>query len=382
MRGNDPQSESDELVEEIAQRIGALGGEAGPATEADRRELEALAGRVLELQVQRVEAYRRLCRTRGLDLPAAGWSRPGAWRASPAVPARAFKEPELELWTAQPRIVFRSSGTTAGAHRRSEHHHPHPELYRRIVEASFPGACIDQGLLCGRERVPMLSLVPSLHDVPDSSLGFMIDHVLDRWGANDSLSALGTGGLDADGARAFLAEHAKSRRPVLVLSTALALARLLDALEERPLDHALAPGSVIFETGGFKGSERELARDDLLERSLDRLGVPPSRIVREYGMTELTSQAYTRVLAGGDPDTFHAPPWLFWWLVDPSTGEPVAPRREGLIAFFDLGNVGSISHLLTEDVGRAAGDGGFELVGRASDAELRGCSLTAEELLR
>ena len=55
------------------------------------------------------------------------------------------------------------------------------------------------------------------------------------------------------------------------------------------------------------------------------------------------------------------------------------PAPTGLLAVFDLANVGSVLHLLTEDLARVE-DGGFRLLGRASGAELRGCSLTAEEL--
>jgi hypothetical protein len=59
----------------------------------------------------------------------------------------------------------------------------------------------------------------------------------------------------------------------------------------------------------------------------------------------------------------------------PPDGEP------GLLAFFDLANVGSALHVLTEDLG-AVESGGFRLDGRAPDADLRGCSLLAEELGR
>ena len=59
--------------------------------------------------------------------------------------------------------------------------------------------------------------------------------------------------------------------------------------------------------------------------------------------------------------------------------EEAAPGSTGLLAVFDLANVGSAVHLLTEDLGVADGDG-FQLVGRAAGAELRGCSLTVEEL--
>jgi hypothetical protein len=52
-----------------------------------------------------------------------------------------------------------------------------------------------------------------------------------------------------------------------------------------------------------------------------------------------------------------------------------------MIALFDLANLGSAVHLLTQDLGRAE-EGGLRLLGRASEAELRGCSLTVEELRR
>ena len=53
----------------------------------------------------------------------------------------------------------------------------------------------------------------------------------------------------------------------------------------------------------------------------------------------------------------------------------------GLLAVFDLANLGSAVHLLTEDLGVAEGEG-FRLLGRAAGAELRGCSLVVEELRR
>ena len=62
-----------------------------------------------------------------------------------------------------------------------------------------------------------------------------------------------------------------------------------------------------------------------------------------------------------------------------NTNQLSSPSRVGLISVFDLANVGSAVHLLTEDLGIAEGDG-FRLLGRAAGAELRGCSLVVEEL--
>jgi len=165
----------------------------------------------------------------------------------------------------------------------------------------------------------------------------------------------------------------------VLLATALALSGLLDALERLDLRFRLPAGSRLFETGGFKGRRVEVTREELLARAADRLGLPSTHVVREYGMTELTSHFYTAVLAEGDPDLFVTPPWVRVRVLDPETLEESTPGTRGLLAVLDLANVGSAVHVLTEDLG-VAEPGGFRLAGRAAGAELRGCSLAAEEL--
>jgi acyl-protein synthetase LuxE len=76
---------------------------------------------------------------------------------------------------------------------------------------------------------------------------------------------------------------------------------------------------------------------------------------------------------------FVGPHWTRVRLLDPETLEEVPAGTPGLVSVFDLANLGSAVHLLTEDLGIAEGDG-FRLVGRAAGAELRGCSLVVEEL--
>ena len=96
-------------------------------------------------------------------------------------------------------------------------------------------------------------------------------------------------------------------------------------------------------------------------------------------MTELTSQAYTAVLADGDADLFFCPQWMRFRVLDPTTLEECDEGATGILALLDLANLGSAVHVLTEDLAVREG-AGFRLVGRAAGAELRGCSLTAEEL--
>jgi hypothetical protein len=108
-----------------------------------------------------------------------------------------------------------------------------------------------------------------------------------------------------------------------------------------------------------------------------RLGVPASRIVCEYGMSELSSQAYDSVAGIGGARRFDFPPWARAQIISPETGREVGEAETGLIRIFDLANVYSVMAIQTEDLGARRG-GGFELLGRAASAETRGCSLRSE----
>jgi hypothetical protein len=338
-------------------------------TAPEAEAFEELALAAFAWQLERIEPYRRLCERRGATPETVH-----DWRQVPPVPAAAFKSLTL---AAGPAVeVFRSSGTTATAdEQRSVHHQPFPDLYRRVIDVSFPRFCLPH--VSG--RLPILSLIPTREQLPDSSLSFMADYILGQYGGPESATAFGPRGVDAVKARSWAGARQREGRPVLVLATAFALAQWLEALERLGLKFRLPPGSAIFETGGFKGKTTELTRGDLLARAQDWLGVPPDFVVREYGMTELTSQCYTRALLGGNTDLFVAPHWVRVRILDPETLEEAAAGTPGLIAVFDLANLGSAVHLLTEDLGVAEREG-FRLLGRAAGAELRGCSLVVEEL--
>ncbi len=327
---------------------------------------EALALEAFAYQFERIAPYRAMCE-RADKTPATVAS----WREVPMVPAAAFAT--VELATAPPVETFRSSGTTGAA--RSVHRHPFPDLYRAVVDATFPSACLPRG-----GRPPMLALVPPREVAPDHSLGFMVDHVLARFGGEGSAHAFGARGVEIGAARSWLAARQREHRPALLLTTSFALADLLDSLARMDLRLRLAPGSAVFETGGFKGRAETIDRAELLARLGTHLGLGERDVVAEYGMTELTSQAYTATLSGGDPSLFLPPAWMRVRALAPETLAELPHGEGGILAIFDLANVGSALHLLTEDFGRTEANGGFRLEGRAAEAALRGCSLLAEEL--
>ena len=170
-------------VERIARFIGGTTGEG----------FEALALDAFAHQYERQEAYRAVCERGGATPDTVR-----RWEDVPLVPTLAYKR--LRLASEAPREIFRSSGTSAPE--RSVHHHPYPELYRRTIEASFPTFALPT---TGTAETPILSLIPSRDQLPDSSLSFMVDHVLATWGDATSGYALGRVGVDARKLRAWLA---------------------------------------------------------------------------------------------------------------------------------------------------------------------------------
>jgi hypothetical protein len=61
------------------------------------------------------------------------------------------------------------------------------------------------------------------------------------------------------------------------------------------------------------------------------------------------------------------------------TLRPLKAGQTGLLSFFDLANAGSVSALLTEDLGNVAADGTVRIFGRVLASDPRGCALVIEQ---
>jgi hypothetical protein len=190
----------------------------------------------------------------------------------------------------------------------------------------------------------------------------------------------GAWSLDIDAVLASLPPHPPSaiRHPLMILGTAFSFVHLLDFLVENHLPLDLPQGSWVMETGGYKNRSRVMPKAELHELITQRLGVGRENIICEYGMSELSSQAYDSATHPPSsifhPRVFHFPPWARAQIISPETGREVADGETGLIRIFDLANVFSVAAIQTEDLGVRRGEG-FELIGRAEMAEPRGCSL-------
>ena len=345
---------------------------------ADEDQFDHLASALFALQFARVEPYRRFCETRGV--------RPDKithWTEIPPVPTEAFKERDISsLPPCERTTIFRSSGTTA--QRPSRHFHSAESL--AIYESSIL-PWFKQHLLPDRERFQFISLTPPPGLVRDSSLVHMLGTVQREFGSAETrftgtIDAAGAWVLDHGAALTALRSAIDAQRSLAILGTAFSFVHLLSLLSLRDVCLRLPVGSRVMETGGYKGRSRALPKAELHAHITRHLGVPASHIVCEYGMSELSSQAYDCV-AGYHPSglnastlqrTFHFPPWARVRIVSPETGRQVGEGETGLIQVYDLANVWSVMAVQTEDLGIRRGDG-FELLGRAALAEQRGCSL-------
>lgn len=354
----------------------------GQPLETFESEFNALACELFKAQVESNAALAQLCRHRGVkstDIE--------RWEDVPAVPTAAFKEAEWTCLKPHERVcVFHSSGTTQ--HRPSQHFHSADSL--SLYEDSLRYGFERSALAPSRGgRVAMLFLTPDPSKVPRSSLAHMMS-ILNRDYAISGARFLGD--MDAEGGWTIREEDwiralnaaTQNGCPVVVFGTAFNWVQALDCLDRRGLSFELPSGSSAMETGGYKGRTRALAKQDLHHWMQRRLGLQLDRIVCEYGMSELSSQAYdvlsnplelaTAPMNRGGDRLFRFPPWARVRVISPEHGREVAVGEVGLLRIVDLANAYSVMAVQTEDLGRKA-EHGFEWIGRLGTAEARGCSL-------
>ncbi len=339
---------------EWGRRLAAIRGEA---------DFNRLALELFAWQFARSEPYRLLARGAGATPRTVR-----DWREIPAVPQELFKKKTLFCHpVAQARHLYLTSGTTTG--QSGVQRLLHADLYREAALRTVAAL----GPLKGKRLLFFLTASP--REKPSSSLGAMFGFFKAAWGGPGSAFFVKGDELKLAALRRALEKAAKAGKPVGLLGTAFSFVHLIDAGGE-PL--RLPKGSFVLETGGFKGRIREVAKPELYRLLSLRLGVPERDIWNEYGMTELSSQAYARGAAG----EHRLPPWTRLATVDPATGKVLPAGRRGLARWIDLANVDGVLALETQDLAaRTRADfRGFKLIGRLPSLPRRGCSVPAEDL--
>jgi len=375
----------DQTAIDLEQRVLTLIAH-GVAQPTAGEEFDQLARAVFAFQFERCTPYRAYCEHLKLTPQTVMH-----WKEVPAVPTSAFKEFALTCFPIEEAVAeFHTSGTTR--EKAGKHYLRTTELYEAAIRPNFAehllgGHSPNNGGRDARPTLPMMVLAPAPEEAPHSSLSYMIGVVMREFGAADSSYYVEGGHLLVEKLVRDLCEAQWAHQPVFLLGTAFAFVHLFDHLAQQNLKFEMSAGSRAMETGGFKGRSRELAKTDLYALFEKFLGIPATRVVNEYGMTELSTQFYDLTMqAGRRTDVKAVAPWARVLIIDPNTGRETANNEErGLIRVFDLANLWTMMCIQTEDLGSVVGDPpsglrGFEVFGRAAGTEVRGCSLNAETL--
>lgn len=284
-----------------------------------------------------------------LDLLGTDPEQVGRTEQIPFLPIETFKWREVYGGTEPPEAVFTSSNT--GGTLASRHPMRSLAWYERAFLTAFRQFYGDPA------GWSLYGLLPNYLEREGSSLVYMVDRLI---------AACGSGGFFLHDYEGLLEQMARDPKPKILLGVSYALWELAERYAPK------LAGTVVMETGGMKGRREELPKAQFHRLLCEAFGV--ERIHSEYGMAELTSQAYS---AG--EGIFRTPAWMRVSVRD--TNDPFDRRPAGTrggIDIIDLANRYSCAFIQTQDVGRVFADGSFAIEGRIDRSDIRGCNLLVQ----
>jgi len=307
-------------------------------------QFEAAAMELFRRQAAECPPYRQYLSLIGVEAPEVR-----RFEEIPYLPIELFKTHDIYCGGREPEAVFTSSATTGMTH--SRHMMRSLTLYEETFRASF------RTFYGEPAKWSLYALLPNYLRRKGSSLVYMADKLI---------ADCGSGGFYLDDCDALLRDMAADPKPKILLGVTYALLDLAERYAPK-LQH-----TIVMETGGMKGCREEMAKEALYDTLCAAFGV--DEIHSEYGMAELTSQAYSQ---GGN--RFRCPAWMRVTtrdINDPFDRLPAGAR--GGLNIADLANCWSCAFIETQDVGRVMADGSFAIEGRIDRAEIRGCNLLVQ----
>ena len=309
-----------------------------------QEEFSQLALEVFRFQAQRCAPYRQYVELLGVDPTCVS-----RVEDIPFLPIEFFKLRDVYCGNAEPEKVFTSSSTTGQTP--SRHMMQSLALYEQAFTRAF------EQFYGNAEGWSIYGLLPNYLQREGSSLVYMVDRLIAR---------CGSGGFYLDEYEKLLSDMAADPKPKILLGVSYALWDLAEQYAPK------LENTVVMETGGMKGYREELPKAEFHKILTSAFGV--EKIHSEYGMAELTSQAYS----SGD-GVFNAPQWMRVLARDVNNPLKVLPQgSRGALNIIDLANLSSCAFIATQDVGRTYEDGAFMVEGRLSGAEVRGCNLLVQ----
>jgi phenylacetate-coenzyme A ligase PaaK-like adenylate-forming protein len=270
----------------------------------------------------------------------------------PFLPVEFFKTEQIICQGQAIEEIFLSSGTTG---EQSKHLVSNIELYKSSYQKAFQLFYGDIADYC------ILALLPSYKEREGSSLIYMVDDLIKKSKHPQSNYYLN----NYEELATTLKELESKKQKTILFGVTYAL---LDLAEEFPqkLEHI-----IIMETGGMKGQRKELLKEEI--HSILKHSFATENIHSEYGMTELLSQGYSK-----GNNIFKTPPWMKILTRDVNDPLSIISNKTGGINVIDLANIYSCPFIATQDLGRTFDDGSFSVLGRFSNADVRGCNLLVQ----
>ena len=307
-------------------------------------EFEAVALELFRWQAERCMPYRQYIGLLGIDPQSVK-----SIEQIPFLPIELFKSHDIYCGDTTPEKVFTSSSTTGQTP--SRHLMQSLSHYERTFTAAF------EQFYGATEGWSIYGLLPNYLQREGSSLVYMVDRLLAR---------CGSGGFYLNDYDKLLADMAADTKPKILLGVSYALWDLAERYTPK------LQQTIVMETGGMKGHREELPKEEFHKILTEAFGV--EAIHSEYGMAELTSQAYS---AGGG--IFLSPKWMRVLTRDVNNPLKILPAgKRGAINIIDLANISSCAFIATQDVGRTLADGSFMIEGRLTGADIRGCNLLVQ----
>lgn len=371
------QSYSTIAAEELDREVLRL-MEEGNFDDLDDARFTRLALREFEYQFASCTPYRLFCQSQNKSP-----TNVSHWTEIPPVPTQAFKEAVISTCSVEGAVqVFKTSGTSSqgtkpGVVYRDE---GGALLWRESGLRSYK-----QYVLPERDRILFYSLVPTVEQLPYASIAHHMEILIDRYGNPGSRSFFTSERFDMDALAIALREAEQQRSAVLINGATFTFVHFYDWCEKQQLRFNLPQGSRILHGSGYKGRSRELTKDEFLENTFEVLDIPEDHNVDVLGMTELGSQFYDNVLRNqvrGIKDIRYKAhlPWTRTRVVHPETLEMMPAGEVGILVHCDLSLRCNVIAVQTDDLGVEVGKG-FEILGRVSGAEARGCNLTLQDML-
>lgn len=302
---------------------------------------------LFRFQAERCEPYRKYIELLGINPNSIT-----TIEEIPFLPIELFKSSDVYCGEGKPEVIFTSSNT--GSTLPSRHMMASLDTYRESFTRAFE-------YFYGKvEDWSIYGLLPNYLEREGSSLVYMVDTLIKR---------CGSGGFYLNNYEQLINDIEHDPKPKILLGVSYALWDVAEQYAPKLRD------TIIMETGGMKGRRRELSKSELHKILCDGFGV--EAIHSEYGMAELTSQAYSK-----GAGIFYTPRWMRVMVRDVNDPFDHAPQgMRGGIDIIDLANFSSCAFIQTQDIGRLLPDGGFMIDGRIAGSDIRGCNLLVHNII-